>query len=117
LSRCLQLAQNNPPALSSGRMGECYARPFAHPPAGSVNESRANPGESGESARRFPENGTVLYRRRTSSLVAPLNHFSLSETLNGTEGPAFERGLIGNGRAALRFRSSENRGRAMLTVK
>ena len=42
-------AQNNPPALSSGRMGECYARPFAHPPAGSVETSRASPGESGES--------------------------------------------------------------------
>lgn len=32
-------------------MGERYARPFDHPPNRIVNESRANPGESGESNR------------------------------------------------------------------
>jgi hypothetical protein len=45
-----RLARNNPPALSSGRMGELHSRPFANPPAGCQLPNRASPGESGESS-------------------------------------------------------------------
>ena len=50
------------PPLVSGRMGECYARPFAHPPKGNELPNRAGPGESGESTERFG-NGTPLQGR------------------------------------------------------
>lgn len=45
---------NNPPALSSGRMGELHSRPFAHPPTGPKWTDRANLGESGELTASTP---------------------------------------------------------------
>lgn len=63
----LQLAQNNSPALSSGRMGELLRRPFAHSPARSHWAAWASPGESGES-RRGAITQFILVAAKTDSL-------------------------------------------------
>jgi len=48
------------PPLSSGRTGECYARPFANSPTEPEKSIRASPGESGESVLSCPRCGAQL---------------------------------------------------------
>lgn len=48
-------------------MGECYARPFAHPPKGYELPSRASPGESGESS---PDSGGQRDKRTSPAEAA-----------------------------------------------
>lgn len=83
-----QLAQNNSPALSSGRMGECYARPFAHSPTGSLGESgqvrasRAN--------RSLAEDRGDLKARAAALAGAPDSHHQVLEPAAHPGGPPSE---------------------------